>query len=174
MRAGKLTQQLRVVPGTHWLYGALAVGLFLSGCGVQKVVLDEEAAALAPAEIMAGCCDGVRLFADWMIELADANADILGRLGLIHLRPGHLTRQSEAQALLEAALRPLDVVVFHSGNRMSGHLIPGRFTHAAVYIGTEDQLRATGLWHLPAITAKVGRFMSRLRKTRLERRGPVN
>ncbi|MBK1636930.1 YiiX/YebB-like N1pC/P60 family cysteine hydrolase [Rhodovulum adriaticum] len=104
-----------------------------------------------PAEILAGCCDRIGAYPDWMIRLADANAEPLRRLGLIQLRPGWMSGQPAARTLLEDALRPMDVLFFHSDNRVSGLLIPGQFTHGAVYIGTEAQLRAAGLWHLPAL-----------------------
>ncbi|AHM05348.1 hypothetical protein roselon_03075 [Roseibacterium elongatum DSM 19469] len=86
-----------------------------------------------------------------MIGIADANIELLRQIGLIQLRPGRMTRQAEATRIVQEALRPLDTVFVHSENRMSGHLIPGQFTHGAVYIGTEAQLRAAGLWHLPAL-----------------------
>ncbi len=131
---------------------AMAAALFVSGCGSQNTRLDDVATDITPAQIVAGCCyEAGAPHPAWAIELADANAEALRQLGLIQLRPGHMTRQPEATALLQGALKPLDVVFFHNDNRVSGLLIPGQFTHGAVYIGTEDQLRAAGLWHLPAL-----------------------
>jgi hypothetical protein len=123
----------------------------LTGCGATNIVTDQEAEPPAPADIVAGCCDSAGVYPDWVIELADANVETMRQVGLIQFRPGHMTRQPEAVALIESALKPLDVVFFHSDNRVSGLLIPGQFTHGAIYVGTENQLRAAGLWSLPAL-----------------------
>ena len=121
----------------------------LTGCA--GVPMPQEVARAEPAQIVAGCCQGAGPYPDWMITLADANVETLRQLGLIQLRPGRMTSQPEATALLQATLRPLDMVFFHSDNRVSGLLIPGQFTHGAVYIGTEAQLRTAGLWQVPAL-----------------------
>ncbi|MGP6089604.1 YiiX/YebB-like N1pC/P60 family cysteine hydrolase [Antarctobacter jejuensis] len=132
------------------LCAALILVAGLAGCAAQ-VPVDRALAARPAGEILAGCCDTEETYPDWLIRLADANVEPLRRVGLIQLRPGRLTRQPEAVALLKDALRPMDVVFFHSQNRVSGLLIPGQFTHGAIYIGTEAQLRQAGLWHLPAL-----------------------
>lgn len=125
------------------------VGAMLSGCAsLSAPPADID---LPPGQIVTGCCDGAGIYPDWMIALADANVGALRRLGLIQLRPGRMTTQPQAVALLETTLRPMDLLFFHSDNRVSGLLIPGQFTHGAVYLGTEPQLRAAGLWHLPAL-----------------------
>ena len=135
-----------------WWCRIPVMGLALLGvAGCAAPLAPASVAGLAPAQIVAGCCEGAGGYPDWMIALADANVGTLRRLGLIQLRPGRMTTQPEAVALLESALRPMDVVFFHSDNRVSGLLIPGQFTHGAVYIGTEVQLRAAGLWHHPAL-----------------------
>ena len=132
---------------------ALTAVLVTSACSVPKMPLNSQIAALPPSEIVAGCCDRAGSYPDWVIEMADDNAQTVRRLGQIQLRPGHLTRQPEAVSLVKKALRPLDVVFLHSANRVSGHLIPGRFTHGVIYLGTEKQLRAAGLWNLPALAS---------------------
>lgn len=130
--------------------GIAVLGLLaLTSCGDRPV--PAQAAQAAPAEIVAGCCEGTGPYPDWMIALADANVETLRQLGLIQFRPGRMTTQPEATALLESTLRPMDLVFFHSDNRVSGLLIPGQFTHGATYIGTEAQLRTAGLWHLPEL-----------------------
>jgi len=131
---------------------ALAAVLFVSGCGEQNAPLDNRAAVIAPTEILADCWNWARNYPEWAVELADANAEMFRRLGGVQLRPGHMVRQPRALAIVKEALRPLDVVFLHSDNRVSGLLIPGKFTHGAVYLGTEDQLRAAGLWYLPEVS----------------------
>lgn len=134
--------------GVRRAWAGLAL-LAMAGCAAAP--MPPETLLAAPAQIVAGCCRGAGPYPDWMIALADANTGTLRQLGLIQFRPGRMTTQPEATALLQGALRPLDLVFFHSDNRVSGLLIPGQFTHGAVYIGTEAQLRAAGLWHIPAL-----------------------
>lgn len=134
--------------GLHRRLAALGL-VMLAGCADRP--LPPESAQTAPAEIVVGCCQGAGPYPDWLIGLADANVETLRQLGLIQFRPGRMTTQPEATALLQSALRPMDLVFFHSDNRVSGLLIPGQFTHGATYIGTETQLRTAGLWHLPEL-----------------------
>lgn len=134
--------------------GALApvsAALALMGCAAAPVVSDAPDTARTPSEIVSGCCSGTGDYPPWAIELADANVELMRRIGLIQLRRGRLERVPRARALVEAALRPGDVVFVHNRNRVSGQLIPGQFTHGAFYVGTEAQLRAAGLWDLPAL-----------------------
>ena len=131
--------------------GLLAAALVLSACASTEAPADMAADPREPGQILAGCCDRTGPYPDWMLDLADANTETLRRVGLIQLRPGRMVDQPEARALLEGALRPMDVLFFHSDNRVSGLLIPGQFTHGAIYVGSEAQLRAAGLWDLPAL-----------------------
>lgn len=130
--------------------GLLLAAGALAGCATRPPT-EAYFAARAPAEIVQGCCDAGETYPDWLVALADANVEALRQVGLIQFRPGRMTRQPEAVALLKEALRPMDVLFFHSENRVSGLLIPGQFTHGAIYLGTEAQLREAGLWHLPAL-----------------------
>jgi len=50
-----------------------------------------------------------------------------------------------------ARLRPLDIMVVGSTSYQLGRLVPGRFSHAMIYVGTEAELRAAGLWHVPEL-----------------------
>ena len=137
----------------RWL-GIAGLVSGLAGCALSSPEdrTEKRAMTLLPAgEIVDGCCDAGDTYPDWLIGLADANVETLRRIGLIQLRPGRMTRQPKAVALLKEALRPLDVLFFHSENRVSGLLIPGQFTHGAIYLGSEAQLRQAGLWHLPAL-----------------------
>lgn len=134
-----------------WRLGAIAAALALSGCTATHAPLDSATAARDPADIVDGCCNGAGPYPEWVIDWADANTETIRHFGLIQLRPGYLTRDPAPRALVEAALRPMDLVFFHSPNRVSGLLIPGQFTHSAIYLGTEEQMRAAGLWTLPAL-----------------------
>ena len=135
------------MPLVLWLVATLA----LAGCtgGPTRDLLLPETDA--PDEITAGCCQTVGTYPTWVLELADRNVDVIRAVGQIELRRGRLERQPEARALLQGALAPMDVVFVHNRNRVSGQLIPGQFTHGAVYLGTEAQLRAAGLWYQSAL-----------------------
>ncbi|MEJ2001836.1 MAG: YiiX/YebB-like N1pC/P60 family cysteine hydrolase [Maritimibacter sp.] len=131
--------------------GWIALALGLAACSAAQVPMDEVTAAKAPGEIVADCCSGAGDYPDWAIELADANVELMRQVGLIQLRRGYMGQIPEAVSLVKASLEPLDIVFLHNRNRMSGQLIPGQFTHGAIYMGTEAQLRAAGLWHLKAL-----------------------
>ncbi|WP_094023390.1 YiiX/YebB-like N1pC/P60 family cysteine hydrolase [Maliponia aquimaris] len=128
---------------------AVLAGL-LAGCAAPPLS-DAPVPDRPAAEILSGCCTGDLPYPDWLIRLADANVEPIRAVGKIQFRPGRMTRQPELAALLESELRPLDMLFFHSDNRVSGHLLPGQFTHGAVYVGSEAKLRAAGLWDLPAL-----------------------
>ena len=130
---------------------ALILAILLSGCGASRSIPVAEPSTQSPAEIVAGCCDRAGFYPDWVIRTADNNSEVMRRLGSLQLRPGRLKRHHRAQEMILDNLRPLDVVFMNSKNRMSGVLIPGQFTHGAIYLGTQDQLRASGLWSLPAL-----------------------
>lgn len=130
---------------------AMATVTILFGCGAPTAGRVGESPAQAPADIVLGCCDRSGIYSDWVIGLADGNAEIIRRVGGLRVRPGRLVRHEKAQALILDALRPLDIVFMNSKNRMSGLLIPGHFTHGAIYIGTEAQLRAQGYWSVPSL-----------------------
>lgn len=132
-------------------FATLAMALSLAGCAVAPVVTAPPDSALTPKEIVAECCTGAGNYPAWAIEFADANVELIRQVGLIQLRRGRLERVPEARELVETALQPLDVVFVSNRNRVSGQLIPGQFTHGALYIGTEAQLKAAGLWQLPAL-----------------------
>jgi len=65
--------------------------------------------------------------------------------------PGRLTGKPEAVAAVLPHLQPFDILNVGNTSHKVGRLMPGRFSHTLVYLGTEAQLRAAGLWHLPEI-----------------------
>ena len=106
-----------------------------------------EPAALTP------CCTHLEHYPRWVAELARATAPTIGPvLGALRPRPGTLAQYPEAQARLMARAQPLDLLLTSNKNRVSGRIIPGRFTHVAVYLGDEAHLRRLGLWTDPLVT----------------------
>lgn len=93
------------------------------------------------------CCTGAERYPDALIAVLDPVAPVFGRLvGLVRWRPGYLARQPQAQQAILAELRPLDIVLVSNKQRLSGRTIPGLFGHAAIFLGSERQLRSAGLW----------------------------
>lgn len=78
---------------------------------------------------------------------AEVGAPVFGRIAsLIRWRNGYLHRHQDAKAYLRKKLRPLDLVLVSSRGKATHRLLPGTFIHVAVYLGTEKELRALGLW----------------------------
>lgn len=127
--------------------------LLLFGCGVASGNYDSGYPKKPPEEIVVGCCDRSGIYPDWVLGVADDNADIIRRVGGLQLRSGRLRRHGQVHAKILNALRPLDVVFLNSKNRVSGLLVPGQFTHGAIYLGTKAQLRMSGLWQLPELAS---------------------
>lgn len=88
----------------------------------------------------------------WLIAAADQVAPVVGLvISSAAWRSGYLRAHEEAVARLRGHLRPLDVLLTSSKGRLSGNLGAGLFGHAAVYLGTEREIRAAGLWNDPAV-----------------------
>jgi hypothetical protein len=64
--------------------------------------------------------------------------------------PGTLTGKQAAFDHIVETARPLDLLLFANKTYIGGRFVPGRFTHSSIYLGTEAELRAVGLWDDPA------------------------
>ncbi len=95
--------------------------------------------------------DGPReVFPKWVVDLAEPLAEPGGRvIAQLKSRKGYLARNAEAKAEVRAHLRPLDILVVRSRHRASSRLIPGYLGHSALYLGTERELKAAGVWNDP-------------------------
>lgn len=99
---------------------------------------------------LASCCIDMEVYPRWLVDAARTVAPELGTI-LSHAiwRGGYLKSKQAAQNAILASLEPLDIVLVSSKGRTSGHLIPGLFGHAAIYMGTQSQLQALGVWASP-------------------------
>jgi hypothetical protein len=70
--------------------------------------------------------------------------------GLVETRRGKL-EQADFVQKVRRELRPLDVLLEKTPFRLTDKLIPGHFGHVAIWIGTEAELKFTGLWLHPLI-----------------------
>jgi hypothetical protein len=127
--------------------------------GVGRSARARGAAAIAAALLAAGCAttgDGgrgsVEPYPAWFIAAIEPAAPAIGlAIAQVQWRKGRLYRHDEAMAAVASRLRPLDILLFSSKGRLSGHTGSGLFGHSAVYLGTESELKALGLWNDPAI-----------------------
>ncbi len=62
---------------------------------------------------------------------------------------------SEQRRKITKQLRPLDILIERTNWHMSNLFIPGYFSHVAIWVGTEQELKDLGVWdELPAIEAR--------------------
>ncbi|KUF09002.1 hypothetical protein AVJ23_19590 [Pseudoponticoccus marisrubri] len=136
-----------------WRAALLAAGLLsVASCAVSPV--QDAPNGADPVALLSTCCDAVEKYPGFLVTLVEPKADRKPAIRTPHrLRPAYLSDKPEAVAYLMARLRPLDLLVTADKGLLTGRLVPGYFSHSLVYLGTEAQLRAAGLWHLPALRA---------------------
>lgn len=71
--------------------------------------------------------------------------DLVGR---VRLRSGRLLDEAALKTALGQELQPFDVLIQKNGFALSDTFIPGYFTHAVIYLGTPEQLKAAGVWDM--------------------------
>ena len=72
-------------------------------------------------------------------------------VGLVETRQGKLAHDANANAAIATALRPGDILIEKTPFRLTDKLIPGYFGHAAIWVGSEAELTALGLWDDPTV-----------------------
>ncbi|WP_158306643.1 YiiX/YebB-like N1pC/P60 family cysteine hydrolase [Polymorphum gilvum] len=98
------------------------------------------------------CCADPERYPRLLVAGLDPLAPLFGRgVAHVHLRRGHLADRAEARDFVVSRLRPLDLIAFSSKGRLSGNLIPGHFGHFGLYLGSEKELRALGIWDTDAV-----------------------
>lgn len=76
-------------------------------------------------------------------------------LGMVRWREGKLKKDSEFLALVSEALQPGDILLEKTPFALTDKTIPGHFGHAAIYIGTTEQLRAIGALASPQVRQRL-------------------
>lgn len=133
----------------------LAAALLLSGCstlGLKQVHPDFDGLPPdADPKSFTCCYDPERwpeVIANFSLSIAPVALEINpldnGEI------PGTLTGKADAHAHIVKTARPLDLLLFANKTYVGGRFVPGRFTHSAIYLGTEAELRQVGLWNDPA------------------------
>lgn len=130
-----------------------AMALLQSACSPALLAPDAFAGPEARKAALAACCTGTTnsIPADLVVSLEQHSADLPQLLRATKLRPAYLETQSDAHAALLSRMKPMDVIVNRNGSRLAGGHGFAYFGHAALYLGTEAQLRAIGAWDHPAL-----------------------
>lgn len=116
------------------------------------VVLVAALSATGCASTGEGGRGAVEPYPAWFIAAIEPAAPAIGlAIAQVQWRKGRLYRHDDALAVVASRLRPLDILLFSSKGRLSGHTGSGLFGHSAVYLGTESELKALGLWNDPTI-----------------------
>ncbi len=72
-------------------------------------------------------------------------------VGLVETRHGKLHGREEVVEDLAGDLRAGDILIERTPFRLTNSFIPGRWGHAAVWVGTETELQALGIWDDPVV-----------------------
>lgn len=72
-------------------------------------------------------------------------------VGLVETRKGKLYQRKDVYAEVHSTLRCGDILLEKTPFRLTDKLIPGYWGHAAVWIGTEQELRELGIWDHPLV-----------------------
>lgn len=120
---------------------ALAV---LTACSTPAVPVALPESMPEPFE---GCCETPERMPSVVGRIGLGVAPVFGPLiGSHKMRDGYLENRPKAEAALLRDLEPLDSVLTSSRHWTSGAIIPGRFTHVMMYLGTERDLKRLGVW----------------------------
>jgi len=93
---------------------------------------------------------------DDVLELKNEGINLFSGLfgntmGLVESRKGKLHGDAKAFSNLRSQLQAGDILLEKTPFRLTDKLIPGFWGHAAIWIGTETELRELGIWENPAV-----------------------
>lgn len=159
----------------------LAASLALAACSFPMFdpSLAKDVSQLDPATFTC-CADPERFYPERpmkkALQIASRGAGDLGAEAIYGRferdgYPGRLVGNTAAVAAVMGQLKPFDMVFIANKSYLFGFLIPGYFSHDLMYIGTEAELVAAGLWSLPELRAH--RDDIRAGKVFLEATAPV-
>jgi hypothetical protein len=72
-------------------------------------------------------------------------------MGLIQTRKGRLYGDAGTERAIERELRAGDILLEKTPFRLTDKFIPGYWGHVAIWSGTEQELRALGIWNHPVV-----------------------
>ena len=71
--------------------------------------------------------------------------------GAVILRKGRLYLNEKAASIVTKKLKPMDILFEKTPFILTDRTIPGHFGHVAIYLGTKNQLKESGLWYLESL-----------------------
>lgn len=95
-------------------------------------------------------------FIDNLLSFLDKTMNIVSAffgntVGSVRWRKGFLHDEKETLHKLAGTLQPLDMIFEKTPFALTDTFIPGNFGHAAMYIGTVDQIKKLGMWNHPSV-----------------------
>ena len=84
-------------------------------------------------------------------------------VGLVETRKGKLYKNADVLAEVSGSLMAGDILLEKTPFRLTDKLIPGYWGHAAVWVGTETELKELGIWDNPLVS----RYRDEIREGRL-------
>jgi uncharacterized protein YycO len=72
-------------------------------------------------------------------------------IGLIESRKGLLYNRADVLKFVSNKLKAGDILLEKTPFRLTDKFIPGHWGHAAIWIGTESELKQLGIWHHPVV-----------------------
>lgn len=138
----------------QWAAGIVFLVLALAGCGEKYVPLTEaQMARLDTRQALLECCAGQApaVPTDLVLSVERNSFWIAPASRAIKLRSSWLEDDLDLHKAVLARARPLDLILIGNASRAAGAFGGGTFGHLAIYVGTEAELRAMGLWPHPLI-----------------------
>lgn len=72
-------------------------------------------------------------------------------MGLVETRKGKLYDKPSVEGIVEGNLKAGDILLEKTPFRLTDTVIPGHWGHAAIWVGTEMELRQLGIWNHPVV-----------------------
>jgi hypothetical protein len=119
----------------------IAAGWWVAGQSPTCIPIDERIATTSgPVE---------STYLQW---ITDMFGPVLGYpLSFVRWRRGYLEDEASLRSHLAGMLEPFDIIVVKNGYKLTDVIIPGMFTHVAIWLGDEATLRGAGIWDHPMV-----------------------
>lgn len=121
---------------------AVLFALLIAGCATQKIYFVEEDAPAYAREGRAGPLLALTQ------AFGGALSPVVRNLAAPH---GELIYRDGLADYLKSELQPLDIVLVRSRPALTRALITSHFTHAIVWLGTEEEMQEAGVLSLPQV-----------------------
>lgn len=95
---------------------------------------------------------------DTLYEFAEEGLNLFSGLfgntvGLIETRKGKLYARPDVYNMIISQIKAGDILLEKTPFRLTDQFIPGHWGHAAIWVGTEVELKALGIWEHPIVKA---------------------